>query len=455
MRLLDALRLDMTEVVSVVGGGGKTTLMFRLADEIVAAGGQVITTTTTRIFASQTRLAPYHLELSDSCRLAHELPTLLNAYPHILITGPIQSEAGKAFGVTTNLVADIHSILGNRNVVIVVEADGSRMRSLKVPAAHEPMIPDCTRVAVTVTGADVFGHPLNDVHVHRAALAAELVGAPSTASVTPRMVADLILHPWGGMKGVPDAARWIVFLNKTESEDRLGPARETAQLLLSGRADEVLLGAVAAEDPVLERWGRVAAIVLAAGGSTRTAVDGEIKQLLPWGDGTLVSSVVDTALASEASSVVTVLGCQAERVRDALGSRDTIVVENHDWFNGQSTSVQAGLERLPLGTQAAMFLLIDQPGVGLAVLDALIHEYRRTGAPVVAPRVAGRRANPVLFDVSTWNELQMIKGDTGGRALFDLYGDRVAWVDWSEEILDEINTLQDYSVLRSDGDRRE
>ena len=41
MRLLDALRLCLTDVVSIVGGGGKTTLMFRLADEIVAAGGQV------------------------------------------------------------------------------------------------------------------------------------------------------------------------------------------------------------------------------------------------------------------------------------------------------------------------------------------------------------------------------------------------------------------------------
>lgn len=450
MRLSHAIRLEPGEVISIVGGGGKTTLMFRLADEIVESGGQVVTTTTTRIFAAQTALAPFHLELSDPNSLSPALPELLEKHPHILVTGPVQRESGKALGVSDKLVSEIHKTICNRELAIVVEADGSRMRSLKAPASHEPVISDCTTLVIAVAGVDVFGHPLNDEYVHRSVLAAELVGVPPAVPVTPDIAAELLLHPRGGMRGVPVSARWIALLNKIESEAHLTSARQTARLLISERADEVLLGAVSSDDPVLERWGRVDAIVLAAGGSTRMAAAGEIKQLLPWGSGTLLSHVVDGALGSEASSVIAVVGCQARRVEDALGMRDVGVVENIDWLSGQITSVRAGLGELHPDTQAAIFLLIDQPGVGPEIIDALIYEYRRTGAPVVAPRVDGRRANPVLFDRSTWPELMMIEGDIGGRALIDLYTDRVAWVDWSEDILSEINTPQDYSTLRTE-----
>lgn len=450
MQLQDALRLGPTEVVSIVGGGGKTTLMFRIADEIVAAGGQVVTTTTTRIFAAQTSIAPYHLALDDPSRLSSELPTLLETYPHVLITGNIHRGAGKAFGVATRLVGEIQGLIGNKETAIIVEADGSRMRSLKAPAVHEPVIPKCTTIVVAVAGADIFGQPLSDKYVHRASLVAELVAAPPATPVTPDMVAELLLHPQGGMKDLPAAARWISLLNKTESEAHLAPARKTARLLLEGGADEVLLSAVSTDDPVRERWGRVAAIVLAAGGSTRMALAGEVKQLLPWGEGTLLSHATDVALASEASSVVAVVGCQARRAEEALGGRCVNVVENRDWLAGQSTSLHAGLCAVDLGTTAAVFLLVDQPGVGPAVIDALIHKYRITGAPVVAPRVGGQRANPVLFDCTTWDELRKIRGDTGGRVLFEMYADRIAWVDWSEEIMAEVNTPQDYSALQMD-----
>ena len=448
MRLLDALRLCLTDVVSIVGGGGKTTLMFRLADEIVAAGGQVITTTTTRIFASQTDLAPFHLSLNDPDRLPPEFPALLATHSHILVTGPIQQEYGKAFGISTNIVDEMQTLVGNQGSAIVVEADGSRMLSLKAPAGHEPAIPDCTKVVIAVAGADILGESLRSEYVHRPEIAAELVEAQYGDPVTPDLVARLLLHPHGGRKGVPTASRWIPLINKIESKADIAPVRETAQSLLTGGADEVLLGAVATDCPVRERWGRVSAIVLAAGGSTRMAGAGEIKQLLPWGSGTLLSHAVDVALASVVSDVVAVVGCEAKRVEGVLDARRVNVVENVRWLTGQSSSIRAGLETLQAGTKAVLFLLVDQPCVGPEVIDALVDEYQRTGAPLVAPRVNGRRANPVLFDHSTWPELQSLKGDIGGRALFEIYGDRVAWVDWSEEIVAEINSPQDYSRLR-------
>ncbi len=448
MQLRVGFRLGPGEVVSVVGGGGKTTLMFRLADEIVAAGGRVITTTTTRIFSAQTGLAPFHIVLENPTQPPGELPALLQAHPHVLITAPPYSVSGKAPGIAPELVEEMKESVGDPTLTIVVEADGSRMRSLKAPAADEPMIPDCSTLVSPIIGADIFGKRLIDADVHRAQVAADLLGKELGARVTPDVAARLLLHPQGGAKGLPSGARLLPLINKVETQPRLQTARETARVLLRGGADEVLLGEMAGGEPVRERWGRVAVILLAAGGSTRTAAAGEIKQLLPWGSGTLLARAADVALRSEADSVVVVVGCQAARAEAALEGRELTVAHNPEWATGQSESVRTGLTALDPGVTGAIFMLVDQPAVGTELLNAVLLKYRETGAAMVAPRAGGRRANPVLFDRALWPELRQVRGDVGGRALLDRYSDKIAWVDWGDDILAEINTGDDYVVLR-------
>ena len=181
MNLRTALRLKPQAVVSFVGGGGKTSLMFRLAAEIVAGGGRVITTTTTRIFANQTALAPQHIALTNPEQLPAAAIAQLAGHNHALISGPIDAAAGKAFGVSPQIVAE----LARTGVdAVLVEADGSRMRPLKAPADHEPVIPDCTTNVVAVVGADVFGKPLTEDNVHRAERAAGLAEAGLGQPVT-------------------------------------------------------------------------------------------------------------------------------------------------------------------------------------------------------------------------------------------------------------------------------
>ena len=90
---------------------------------------------------------------------------------------------------------------------------------------------------------------------------------------------------------------------------------------------------------------------------------------------------------------------------------------------------------------------MDQPNVGPEIINAIVDRFHETGAPIVVPRVAGRNANPVLFDRDLWPELHMIEGDRGGRELIRRYYDEVAWVDWNDDILSEINTPGDYNLM--------
>ena len=251
--LVDALGLERDDVVALVGGGGKTTAMFRLAREMVARGGHAITTTTTKIFAAQIALAPVHVPVAAATR--ETVTRALAAHRHVLVIGDTIPDTGKADGVSLDLFAELRRWCPD--ACIVNEADGSRMRPFKAPAAHEPVIPVETTLVVPVVGADVFGRPLDAEHVHRPELVGALSGAPIGAPITPEIVASVLVHPEGGRKGVPAAARVVVLINKVETLPDRKPARETAERLLREPAvTAVLLAGLRGDDPVLEVYSR-------------------------------------------------------------------------------------------------------------------------------------------------------------------------------------------------------
>jgi len=448
MQLSHALRMHPKEVVVLVGGGGKTTLMFRLADELAASGRRVVTTMTTRIFVGQMDRAPARLVTEDEDALLASLPRALETHRHVIVAGEVIVEQDKVQGVPPALLDRI--TLVPEVDAMIIEADGSRRLPFKAPASHEPVIPTSATVIVPIVGLDVLGQPLDTEHVHRPQIVAELTGAALGDPVTPAIIAAVLAHPQGGAKDVPPNARLIPFLNKVENEATLAAAREIARLLLkTPRIDSVLIGAAQGDDPVREVWGRYGAVVLAAGEAKRF---GALKQVLPWRGIPLVTHVADQALhCPDVDRVTVTVGAGSEQVRAALTDRDVSIVPVADWAEGQSRSVRAGLNvlarRSPLPTprSAVLFLLADQPGVSPELLSALIQRHRETLAPIVAPRHAGQRGNPVLFDAATFSEFDLLEGDIGARPIIQAHRDQIAWVDWpTPEILEDIDVASDY-----------
>ncbi len=456
MLLHEALRIRPKDIVALTGGGGKTTLMFRLADELVAAGRSVVTTMTTHIFVGQMARAPGRLVLSGEGALLAQLPAALAEHHHVLIAGATIVEQDKVAGIPPDLIARVAAL--HAVDVVIVEADGSRRLPFKAPAAHEPVVPPAATLVVPVVGLSVIGRPLTPVHVHRPEIVAALTGAAVGDAVTPEMVAAVLSHPEGGAKGVPPSARLVPFLNQADDEPRREVAREIARRLLSHphadghpSIDSVVVGAARTDVPAHEVWGRVTAVVLAAGGARRF---GALKQVQPWRGRPLVAHVTAQALACpDIDRVIVVVGAEADRVQAALleslpgAALDIVMIR--DWALGQSRSVRAGLEAATATSggqpSAVVFLLADQPGITPELLSTLVTRHRTTLAPVVAPRHAGRRGNPVLFDRATWSEFARLSGDIGARPIIEAHRDSIAWVDWpTPEVLQDIDTPEDY-----------
>jgi len=418
MLLATAFSIRDKDVIAFVGGGGKTTAMFRLAAELVTQGKRVVTTTTTRIFVSQIQLAPHHILATDDAQTLRAVRAALEQAPHVLVIGAA-SQVGKAFGVKPALIDELIA-LDNVDQVIV-EADGSRMRPFKAPGEHEPVVPSSATLLAPVVGLDAVGKILNDENIHRAELVAQLAAAPLDTPLTAEQLARVLTHPQGGLKNQPASARVIPLLNKAETAAQQAAALEIAAAAL--RHDEisaVAIGAVQRADaPIARLETRVAAVILAAGGSTR--MRGETKQLLAWGDTTFVGNAARIAHAARVAETVVVTGHRAEEVQRALTGTNARSAFNPDWASGRASSVRVGIRALRENCDAALFINADQPFLTSAILDQISARYAATRAPIIVPTFDGQPGSPVLFARSMFDELAALTGDVGGKTLLEKY----------------------------------
>ena len=468
-QLREALGVRRGDVVSFVGAGGKTTMAMRLADQLSAVGQKVIFTTTTKIMEPVPREGEYLLISDDVDRMLARIPELLARYPKTILAHhrleqtdtAIEEDASYPFPVRANKVKGIAAETVDRlaqllegKVPILLEADGAKHRSLKAPAVHEPVVPASTTLLVPMASLHVLGKPLSDEYVFRPELVTALSGTASGEPVTIGTVAAVLTHPQGGLKGVPPQARVVSILNQWAGEAASEEAREVAELVLhSERIERVVIASLRRADPVLDvaeaRSGprpKVAAIVLAAGASTRY---GQPKQLLPVGPRTMLQHVVDVVLASPVDQTIVVLGHRAGQIGATLKDTPADIVTNEEWEAGLSTSVQAGLRVIRPDVQAALFVLADQPAITPEIIAALLGRYRETGAPIVVPTYQGKRGNPALFDRSLFAELMKVRNDQGGRQLIEMYRDRIQRVEvGSEAVLVDVDTEEDYNRFK-------
>ncbi|MGA7806141.1 NTP transferase domain-containing protein, partial [Bradyrhizobium sp.] len=180
-------------------------------------------------------------------------------------------------------------------------------------------------------------------------------------------------------------------------------------------------------EPDIEDNRNVAAIILAAGRSTR--MGGPNKLLAELDGRKLVRIATEQALASKASEVIVVTGHQAELVEQALAGLKVKFAKNPDFAGGLASSVKAGIAAVPAGADGAVICLGDMPLIDARLIDRLIAAFAPDrGNLIVVPVAEGRRGNPVLWSKRFFNELMTLDGDIGARHLIAKHGEAVAEV---------------------------
>jgi probable selenium-dependent hydroxylase accessory protein YqeC len=210
--LLEALGLVHGGVVAAVGAGGKTTLLYRLAQEGQSAGLRVLVTSTTHMGAlPESTTGP--LLLGDATQGAIE--EALSRSGRVTLLGK-RIRDDKIEGISAQRVDEVAPLAD----LVLVEADGARGRSLKLPAPHEPVLPGTTGVVLVLAAMDVLGAPLTDKVVHRVALVTGACGRAEGEPVDTEAFLATLLHETGYLSRIPPGVRAGVFLNKAEGEPR-------------------------------------------------------------------------------------------------------------------------------------------------------------------------------------------------------------------------------------------
>ena len=184
-------------------------------------------------------------------------------------------------------------------------------------------------------------------------------------------------------------------------------------------------------------------LVLAAGLARRM---GTTKQLLPFGDKTVLQAVVDTLLGAKLAGVSVVLGHDAEAVRDSLKDRLVQFCVNDAYREGMFSSVLCGLRGLPTDADAALIALGDQPQIELNVVRAVVRAYREGSRGIVIPVSGGKRGHPVLINLPRYRrEILSLSGDQGLKPVMRGHPQDTLEVPVDDEgILRDLDTPEDY-----------
>lgn len=199
--------------------------------------------------------------------------------------------------------------------------------------------------------------------------------------------------------------------------------------------------------PEAPRAARIAALILAAGQSRRM---GRINKLLQPVEGKpMVRWAIEAALASQAEPVLVVLGHQADAVRRALADERLTYVDNPDFADGISASLQRGVAAVGDDIEGAVVCLGDMPRIGAKQIDRLIAAFNPVeGREICVPTWHGKRGNPVLIGRRFFAEIQEISGDVGARHLIGQYPESTCDVEMGDDaVLIDIDTPQALDAL--------
>jgi molybdenum cofactor cytidylyltransferase len=188
----------------------------------------------------------------------------------------------------------------------------------------------------------------------------------------------------------------------------------------------------------------ISAIVLAAGLSTRME---RLKQLLPYGEHTVVEQVVSALLASPVDEVLVVTGHERAAVEATLARWAVGTVYNPDYAAGEMlSSVQAGLRALSPESQAALLAVGDMPAIESDVVAQLVQAYHGAGDDFVyIPSYRMRAGHPVLVPRPFWSAIMSLAKDDNLRSVLRAEGTHVQWVVVdTPSVLRDMDTPADY-----------
>ncbi|WP_041632840.1 nucleotidyltransferase family protein [Maribacter sp. HTCC2170] len=188
---------------------------------------------------------------------------------------------------------------------------------------------------------------------------------------------------------------------------------------------------------------KIAITILAAGESSRMH---ELKQLLPWGDTTLLGNAINVAGECEADIIYVVLGAKAAEVQARNEGIGAEWVLNKTWEEGMGSSIACAMNHILISGKkfdGVLFMLCDQPFISAEHLNRIIDIFRNSDKGIIGTTHANSIGVPVLFHNKYFEELSKLEGKTGAKKLISSNPDDVIQL-FAEGMGIDLDTKEEY-----------
>jgi len=187
----------------------------------------------------------------------------------------------------------------------------------------------------------------------------------------------------------------------------------------------------------------ISAIVVAAGLSTRM---GAPKQLLPYGQRTVIEQIVSVLLGCPLTEIVVVIGYERQAMETKLAPWPVRPIFNPAYQAQEMlSSIQCGLSALDTPVQATLIVLGDQPQLEERVIRALIEAYQAKERGLIIPSFQMRRGHPILIDRAYWPEILALEAGKTLKTVIKARTDEIQHVVvQTDSILRDIDTPEAY-----------
>ncbi|MGW9686252.1 nucleotidyltransferase family protein [Flagellimonas sp. 2504JD1-5] len=185
-------------------------------------------------------------------------------------------------------------------------------------------------------------------------------------------------------------------------------------------------------------------LILAAGASIR--MDGEIKQLLPWGSSTLLENAVNQATGLT-ENVYVVLGAYADEILESVSLNAEVIV-NSEWQAGMGSSISFGLQHIlkKENPDALLMMVVDQPLIDTTFISQLSMDFTKNECKITATTYSDGAGVPAIFDNSLFSELKDLHSDFGARKIIKKYEESLNLVDAAGKEVD-VDTREKYNQI--------
>ena len=202
------------------------------------------------------------------------------------------------------------------------------------------------------------------------------------------------------------------------------------------------------QKPALNSAPRVAALVLAAGSSTRM---GSNKLLADLNGAPMIAQTVKRIAASSIDKIMVVTGHQSEDIQAALAQQNVSFVHNPHYPDGMAISLRVGVAALQNSCDAILVCLGDMPLIDPRDINRMIAAFSPPDhRSIVVPVHERRFGNPVLWGAEHFAALMACEGDRGARGLLEKLKDEAVEVPIeNQSVVLDADTPEALAVIRS------